>query len=60
MARPKTLKDRRAVTLYLEGPQKAALDRLAEKLGRPWAEIVRAGIHVMLARHQKQTKRKRP
>jgi predicted DNA-binding protein len=54
MARPKTLKDRRAVTLYLEGPQKAALDRMAEKLGRPWAEIVREAIDVMLARHKKQ------
>lgn len=60
MARPKTLKDRRAVTLYLEGPQKVALDRLAEKLGRPWAEIVREAIDATLAQHRKQTKRKRP
>ena len=57
MARPIKLKDRRAVTLYLEGPQKTALDRLAEKIGRPWAEIVRKAVDDLLIKYAAKTRR---
>ena len=54
MARPITLKNRVKILLNVSGEQKKQLDHLAEKIGRPWGEIVREGIDVMLVKYAKQ------
>jgi predicted DNA-binding protein len=57
MARPVTLKNRVKILLNVSGEQKKQLDRLAEKIGRPWGEIVREGIDVMLTKYGKRKTR---
>lgn len=50
MAAPKKMQQRIRVSLFLDEQQKAHLDRLAVKWGRPWAELVRVAIDDLLRR----------
>ncbi len=54
MAAPKKMQDRQRITLYVDAGQKARLDRLAEKRGRPWAELVREAVDNLLKKHKRK------
>lgn len=42
---------------YIEAEQKAALDRLSEQTRVPWAEYVREGINMVLAKYRKKARK---
>ena len=52
------MKQRQRITLYMDAEQKVRLDRLAAKIGRPWAEIVRKGVDMVLAKYRKRGEKK--
>jgi len=58
MPAPKKMKQRQRITLYMDAEQKVRLDRLAAKIGRPWAEIVRKGVDMVLAKYRKRGEKK--
>lgn len=41
-----------AVTLYMRPDQKAALEKLSKKTGRPQQEFIREGIDLVLANYK--------
>ena len=53
MARPKKMKRRQRITLYVEAGQKAKLDRLAVQRHRPWAELVREALDSFLSKRKR-------
>jgi predicted DNA-binding protein len=56
MPRPKKMKNRQRVSLFMDAQQKARLDRLAARLGRPWSELAREALDGLLSKHEKQLK----
>ena len=40
------------VNMYLDADQKAALDKLTEQTRVPWAEYVREGVGMVLAKYR--------
>jgi len=56
MPRPKKMKSRQRVSLFIDAQQKAQLDRLAKRLGRPWSELAREALDGLLLQHKKHFK----
>jgi hypothetical protein len=43
--------------IYLDADQKAVLEKLTEETRVPWAEYVREGVDLVLAKHGKKPRR---
>lgn len=58
MARPKKMKNRQRISLFVEAEQKMRLDRLANSEGVPWAELVRNSVDDLLRKSKRKGRAK--
>jgi hypothetical protein len=54
MARPKKMKNRQRISLFVDADQKVRLDRLANFEGVPWAELVRKAVDDLLKKYKRK------
>lgn len=55
--RAKKAVKRHRTNIYLDQEQKAALEKLTEATRVPWAEYVREGVDMVLAKHGRKPRR---